>query len=142
MELSDEQGTDAPMSRRELLAGAAGAIGGAVLAGVPALAGAQQGVKAPPPLPAVPDDPTKVLGAPTSAPAVSTWAGSGTCSMAGMAPPRSSAKALSGVSSCRWSSVDRSSPQSPWGATSGLVRCRCHGRRALGQQPVDHGRGS
>jgi sulfane dehydrogenase subunit SoxC len=60
------------ITRRELLAGAAGAVGGAVLAGMPALAGAQQGGKAAtaapgPKLPPVPDDPTKVLGAPTSA---------------------------------------------------------------------------
>lgn len=68
MELSGEQRTGEVISRRELLAGAAGAIGGAVLAGVPGLAGAQQGAKAPPAsLPAVPDDPTKLQGAPTSA---------------------------------------------------------------------------
>ena len=68
------------LTRRELLAGAAGAIGGAVLAGVPMLAAGQgspavpgSAKPAPPsPTPAtalapVPDDPTKVLGAPTSA---------------------------------------------------------------------------
>lgn len=70
------------ITRRDLLAGAAGAMGGAVLAGVPALAAAQQGakaaVKAAPkaaaattpgalnPLPPIPDDPTKVLGTPTA----------------------------------------------------------------------------
>ncbi len=67
------------ISRRDLIAGAAGAVGGAVLAGLPALAAAQQGVKAhakaaaaaapvapPNPLPPIPDDPTKVLGTPTA----------------------------------------------------------------------------
>ena len=34
------------ITRRDLLAGAAGAMGGAVLAGIPALAAAQQGAKA------------------------------------------------------------------------------------------------
>jgi sulfane dehydrogenase subunit SoxC len=56
--------TDRDLSRRELLAGAAGAIGGAMLAGVPTTAIAQQIVA---PLSPIPDDPTKVQGAPTSA---------------------------------------------------------------------------
>ncbi len=67
------------ITRRDLLAGAAGAVGGAVLAGLPSIAGGQQAAKkvaaaataaAAPPAPAlppIPDDPTKVLGAPTSA---------------------------------------------------------------------------
>jgi sulfane dehydrogenase subunit SoxC len=68
MELSGEEPTGEVISRRELLATAAGAIGGAVLAGVPALAGAQQNPKVPTaPLLTVPYDPTKVQGAPTSA---------------------------------------------------------------------------
>jgi sulfane dehydrogenase subunit SoxC len=58
------------MSRRALLAGAAGALGGAVLGGLPALAAGQQAkapaTAPPPPLP-VPDDPTKAPGTPTSA---------------------------------------------------------------------------
>jgi sulfane dehydrogenase subunit SoxC len=70
------------ISRRDLIAGAAGAVGGAVLAGLPAIAGGQQGkpakpaaaapagaaakTAAPAPLPPIPDDPTKVLGTPTS----------------------------------------------------------------------------
>lgn len=75
------------LSRRELLTGAAGALGGAVLIGLPALGAAQQkaqqkaavkGAAAAPavpapqaapaaaPLPPVPDDPTKVMGTPTS----------------------------------------------------------------------------
>ena len=56
--------TDRDLSRRELLAGAAGLIGGAVLAGVPTTALAQRIAVAPPP---IPTDPTKVQGAPTSA---------------------------------------------------------------------------
>jgi len=67
VELSDESASDV-ISRRDLLAGAAGAIGVAVAAGLPAIAAGQQGAKAvPPPLPKVPDDPTKLQGAPTSA---------------------------------------------------------------------------
>jgi len=71
------------LSRRELLTGAAGALGGAVLIGLPALGDAQQQSQAQaqlraqqkaaaatagaaPPLPPIPDDPTKVLGSPTS----------------------------------------------------------------------------
>ena len=70
MELNDEPVTDGGLSRRDLLAGAVGAIGGAVLAGIPARALAQQqAAKAapPPPPPAVPDDATKLQGSPTSA---------------------------------------------------------------------------
>ncbi len=66
MELSDEGAADV-ISRRELLAGAAGAIGVAVAAGLPAIAAGQQGAKPVPPLPGVPGDPTKVQGTPTSA---------------------------------------------------------------------------
>jgi len=76
----DETPSRDAISRRDLIAGAAGAVGGAVLAGLPVLAGGQQGagaakaakpaaaVKAapPPPLPPIPDDPTKVLGTPTT----------------------------------------------------------------------------
>ena len=50
-----------PFTRRELLAGAAGAIGGAVLAGVPRVARGQQGAPA---RPLVPADATKLQGAP------------------------------------------------------------------------------
>ena len=69
---------DAPpthaISRRDLLAGAAGAVGGVLLAGIPTAAGGQQGTNAaaqaaavaPPPLAPIPDDPTKVLGTPTT----------------------------------------------------------------------------
>lgn len=54
------------LSRRHLVAGAVGVVGAAVLAGVPTAATAQQkgAPAAPPP---VPDDPTKLQGAPTSA---------------------------------------------------------------------------
>ncbi len=54
------------LSRRDLLAGAAGAVGGALLTGIPGVASSQ----AKPPAtarPVVPADPTKVQGAPTSA---------------------------------------------------------------------------
>ena len=65
------------ISRRDLLAGAAGAVGGAVLAGLPSLAEGQQSsaaksaakaaaVAAPPPLPPIPDDATKITGTPTT----------------------------------------------------------------------------
>ncbi len=53
---------DQPLSRRELLAGAAGAIGAAALAGVPADAGGQQGAAPVPPA----GDPLQLPGAPTS----------------------------------------------------------------------------
>lgn len=66
-----------PISRRDLITGAAGALGGAVLAGLPAIGGAQQGAHAkaapaattpvPTALPQVPADPTKVVGSPTTA---------------------------------------------------------------------------
>jgi sulfane dehydrogenase subunit SoxC len=71
--VSEETASRGEISRRDLLLGAAGAVGGAVLAGIPSLAAAQQGAKAkaaaaaPPALPPVPDDPTKVLGSPTTA---------------------------------------------------------------------------
>jgi sulfane dehydrogenase subunit SoxC len=61
------------LTRRELIAGAAGAVGTAAIATLPAL-GAQQATAAAPaatpaatPPPIVPADPTKVLGTPTSA---------------------------------------------------------------------------
>ncbi len=64
----------APVTRRELLAGAAGALGGAVLAGLPASEVAAQGavargntVPAVPPPASAPVDPATVPGAPTSA---------------------------------------------------------------------------
>ena len=60
------------LSRRDLLSGAAGAVGGAVLAGLPLGVGGQ-GVKpavppvpTPPVRPSVPSDATKLQGAPTS----------------------------------------------------------------------------
>lgn len=56
------------LTRRELLAGAAGVIGGAVLAGVPtALTGQPAAPQSAPPRPTVPADPTKLQGGPTSA---------------------------------------------------------------------------
>lgn len=63
-----EADTSAPsaVTRRDLLAGAAGAVGGALLAGVPGVAsgqgGASKAVR-----PTVPADPTKVVGGATSA---------------------------------------------------------------------------
>jgi sulfane dehydrogenase subunit SoxC len=51
------------LSRRDWLTGSAGAIGGAVLAGVPGLAESQDGPVTPP---VPPTDPTKVAGTPTS----------------------------------------------------------------------------
>jgi sulfane dehydrogenase subunit SoxC len=55
------------ISRRDLIAGAAGAVGGAVLAGLPSLAKAQQtATQIAPAYPPIPDDPTKVLGTPTA----------------------------------------------------------------------------
>jgi len=70
---------EAPLSRRDLLTGAAGALGGVLLAGIPKLdaqgspkpgappSPAQQGTAPPVPPPVVPADPTKVQGMPTSA---------------------------------------------------------------------------
>ncbi len=59
------------VTRRELLAGAAGVIGGAVIAGLPAALEGQQGAASPSapgkPRPTVPADPTKLQGGPTSA---------------------------------------------------------------------------
>ncbi|AMW03943.1 sulfite dehydrogenase [Gemmatimonas phototrophica] len=52
------------LTRRDLLAGAVGTLGGAMLAGLPAVLGAQQAVA--PAAPAVPTDATKLQGAPTS----------------------------------------------------------------------------
>lgn len=54
------------LSRRDLLAGAAGAVGGALLTGIPGVAGGQAKPAATA-RPVVPVDPTKVQGAPTSA---------------------------------------------------------------------------
>lgn len=58
--------TDDPISRRELLAGAAGALGVAVAAGLPLVAGGQGATGAAPVTPAIPDDPTKLPGGPTT----------------------------------------------------------------------------
>src|SRR5512140_1949574 len=54
------------ISRRDLLAGAAGAIGVAVVAGIPIVAASQAAKTAVPPSPAVPVDPTKLPGSPTT----------------------------------------------------------------------------
>lgn len=61
------ESTETPISRRTMLAGAAGAV--AVAAGLPALAGGQGKTAAPavPAEPVPPVDPTKLQGAPTSA---------------------------------------------------------------------------
>ncbi|MHB0962761.1 MAG: sulfite dehydrogenase [Gemmatimonadaceae bacterium] len=56
---------DESISRRDLIAGAAGAIGVAVAAGIPLVAGGQA-AKATPVAPVIPADPTKLQGAPTS----------------------------------------------------------------------------
>ncbi len=56
---------DESISRRDLIAGAAGAIGVAVAAGMPLVAGGQA-ARATPVAPAIPADPTKLQGAPTS----------------------------------------------------------------------------
>jgi sulfane dehydrogenase subunit SoxC len=60
---------DTSLTRRELLAGAAGVLGAAALAGVPADAGGQQGVAtaAPTATPIAPADPLRLPGGPTSA---------------------------------------------------------------------------
>lgn len=57
--------TDESISRRDLIAGAAGALGVAVVAGIPLVAGGQA-AQATPVAPVVPTDPTKLQGAPTS----------------------------------------------------------------------------
>jgi sulfane dehydrogenase subunit SoxC len=59
----------APLTRRDLLAGAAGAVGGALLTGIPGVATSQgaPAARAAMARPTVPVDPTKVQGAPTSA---------------------------------------------------------------------------
>lgn len=75
MTTDDENAPARALTRRELLAGAAGVVGSAAIATLPALGGAQQAKGAaaaavaasPPSVPAAPLDPTKVLGAPTSA---------------------------------------------------------------------------
>ena len=56
---------DESISRRDLIAGAAGALGVAVAAGLPLVAGGQA-AKATPVAPVIPVDPTKRQGAPTS----------------------------------------------------------------------------
>ncbi len=63
-----DNAADASMSRRDLLAGAAGAFGVAVVAGIPLVADGQgvRAAAAPPVTPIVPVDPTKVPGSPTS----------------------------------------------------------------------------
>jgi len=60
----EDEGSSASLSRRELLTGAVGAIGGAVLAGIPVT---MDGQPPKPVRPAVPTDATKLQGAPTSA---------------------------------------------------------------------------
>lgn len=62
----DPAAEGAALTRRDLLAGAAGAVGGAILTGIPDVASGQAkpAAKA---RPVVPADPTKVQGAPTSA---------------------------------------------------------------------------
>lgn len=59
------------LSRREMLAGAVGLVGGAALAGLPLAADGQaataSAITVPPTRPVVPSDPTKLLGAPTAA---------------------------------------------------------------------------
>lgn len=76
MDASDANDRPRSRARRDLIAGAAGAMGAAALATIPALGRAQQAKGAaagapvaagPPPLTAVPADPTRVLGTPTSA---------------------------------------------------------------------------
>src|SRR6266581_5192610 len=57
--------TDEPISRRTLIAGAAMAAGEALLTGLPLASDAQQSAKTAAP-PALPDDPTKSPGAPTT----------------------------------------------------------------------------
>ena len=62
----EPQKADDALSRRELIAGAAGAIGVAVVAGLPLAAGGQ-GAKAPASAaPVIPPDPTKLPGKPTT----------------------------------------------------------------------------
>jgi len=55
---------DQPLSRRELLAGAAGVVGAAALTGIPADAGGQRGAAPPTAPPAA--DPARIPGAPTT----------------------------------------------------------------------------
>ncbi|MEK7240858.1 MAG: sulfite dehydrogenase [Gemmatimonadota bacterium] len=59
--------TDETISRRTLLTGAAGALGAAVAAGLPLMAGGQGAQAAAAATPVMPADPTKLQGAPTSA---------------------------------------------------------------------------
>ena len=77
-ETGEDTSRESGLTRRDLLVGAAGAIGGAVLAGLPSLAHGGQGgaaakgaqgaaVATAAPLPAVPADPSKILGTPTTA---------------------------------------------------------------------------
>ena len=56
--------TRSPLSRRELLTGTAGVLGGALVVSLPGVA---RGQAAPTPSPGVPADPTAVLGGPTTA---------------------------------------------------------------------------
>lgn len=62
----DPSAEEAALTRRDLLAGAAGAVGGALLTGIPGVA-SSQAKPASKARPVVPADPTKVQGAPTSA---------------------------------------------------------------------------
>lgn len=80
---ADDEAPDTALTRRDLLTGAAGALGGALLSRVSPLdaqgtpkkpaaapvpaAAKPAAVAPPPPLPVAPDDPTKVPGTPTSA---------------------------------------------------------------------------
>jgi sulfane dehydrogenase subunit SoxC len=57
---------DDSLSRRDLLAGAAGAIAGAAVAGLPLVADGQRAKPAPRVAPVVPSDPTKLPGSPTT----------------------------------------------------------------------------
>ena len=55
------------LTRRGLIAGAAGVVGGAALGALPTIIGAQDRQPAAAPRPSVPPDPTKVTGGPTTA---------------------------------------------------------------------------
>jgi sulfane dehydrogenase subunit SoxC len=59
--------TDTPITRRHLLAGAAAAAGGALLAGLPTAGAQQAATPATPATPHVPADPTAAPGTPTTA---------------------------------------------------------------------------
>ncbi|MBI3792179.1 MAG: sulfite dehydrogenase [Gemmatimonadetes bacterium] len=63
----DANPPDRALTRRDLLAGAAGVAGAAAIASLPALGAAQQASVPAAPPPVVPADPTKVVGTPTAA---------------------------------------------------------------------------